>query len=284
MRALIIGGGGLKGSYDAGVLTALLKKLGNKYFDAIYMSSVGSFTGTFYAANQIETIENTWRNYVYGDQLINCLNPLKGKKLLNNEYLIDMFRDGKSKLDIKTVFSSGVKLNYVIENLETCKAEYVEPNSNNIFELMLAACAVPIIYGPVKVGDNIYIDGGLFNPLPIQKALDDGYKEIVVIYNRTKEYHNGVLEKSVIWLMSLFFSSHMRKKIIEAENARKLANKKLKSENVVLISPSTPITTTNFNRRKSVININFDLGLKDGYAAISKILKLTTWLLVYLYY
>ena len=93
MRALVLGVGGLRGAYDAGVAAALCQTLGHTYFDAIYMSSVGVFAGTFFAANQPDVMEHAWRNYVSGKQLVNYANPLRGRNILNTEYLIDIFKN-----------------------------------------------------------------------------------------------------------------------------------------------------------------------------------------------
>ena len=99
-RALILGSGGLAGAYSAGFASELCKKLGNEYFDSIYCYSVGSTIGTFFVANQPDVIENTWRKYVSGKQLIKPLNFLKGKPTLDLDYLISLFNNGKKDASI----------------------------------------------------------------------------------------------------------------------------------------------------------------------------------------
>jgi predicted patatin/cPLA2 family phospholipase len=273
MKALILSAGGLKGAYDAGVAAALCRQLGNKYFDAIYMTSVGAFAGTFYAANQPDTIENTWRNYVCGNQLVNYFNPLRDRDILDTEYLIEIFKNEKSFLNLDTIFSSGVKLNYVVTNLKTDLVEYLVPTKENIFDVLLAASAMPIAHRPVKINGIEYTDGAIINPLPIQKALDDGHTEIVVIYNKSSDYELSKAKKLRLKLASLLAPLPIRNKMDKMEEIRKSLEKKFDNENIMVIRPSFPIESSILNTNKGVINKLFDLGLKDGDEAAEKILS-----------
>jgi predicted patatin/cPLA2 family phospholipase len=74
-RALIIRGGAMKGAYLVGVIAEFHRQgITADYFDAIYSNSVGVFEQVFYAANQPYFMENTWREYVHGKQLIDFFN------------------------------------------------------------------------------------------------------------------------------------------------------------------------------------------------------------------
>ena len=50
MKALVLGGGGAKGSYEVGVWKALNKL--NMKFDIVTGVSIGSINGAFYVANE----------------------------------------------------------------------------------------------------------------------------------------------------------------------------------------------------------------------------------------
>jgi predicted patatin/cPLA2 family phospholipase len=267
MKALIISVGGLRGAYDAGVATALLRKLGPKYFDSIYMSSVGSFTGTFFAANQADVIEETWRNRVHGKQLINYSNILKGKNILNTEYLIDLFSQGKCKLNLENLFSSGIKLNYIVENVKNESVEYLQPKQDNIFTIMRAATAVPLAHKPVKLNGETYIDGGSLDPLPIRKAIDDGYNEITIIYNKSIKFYNRKPQKYVAAFFGLFATPQMKRMLRLSRRELKIDEYIMKTHNIKVIRPEVAVPFLLFNTNKKVINRLFDLGLVDGNKA-----------------
>ncbi len=272
MRALILGIGGLRGAYDAGVAAALCRKLGNTYFDAIYATSVGVFAATFYAANQPDVIENTWRNYVCGNQLVNYRNPFYGRNILDTEYLIDLFKSDKSLLDKNEIFASGVKIQYAVEKLESGKAEYMTPTKENIFDLMLAATAVPIIHKPVILNGDKYIDGSLVDPIPIKKAIADGCDEIVVIYNKPKGFYVSSEYTLVSKVVPLFFSKIIGSQIKGLESLYRNLEDTLEKENPLVIRPREKVNFSILNTNKQVINKLVDMGLKDGYAAAEQIL------------
>ncbi len=187
-RALILEGGGFKGVYTAGVLATLRRNLPKDYFDAIYMSSVGSYMGTFFASNQPDTIENTCRKLISGNQLVSFCNLFLRKRILNLEYLTKISKNKESFLDIEEIFKGKTKLTFVVTNYKTGEPAYLNPTKNNIFKLMKASCALPLVHGPVLINKTPYFDGGLSDPIPLRKAIEDGYEEVIIVLNRSRKH------------------------------------------------------------------------------------------------
>ena len=52
---------------------------------------------------------------------------------------------------------------------------------------MKASSAVPVACEPYVIDGVPYYDGGIADPIPVQKAIDDGYDRIVVILTRPKD-------------------------------------------------------------------------------------------------
>src|SRR3989338_236990 len=109
-RALILKGGTMRGAFVVGALKTVHRLLGVDYFDAIFATSVGVFEQAFFAANQPDIMENTWREYVHGKQLINFTNPFRGKPILDLDYLVDLFQSDKSRLNINAMRNSRPQL------------------------------------------------------------------------------------------------------------------------------------------------------------------------------
>jgi len=189
----VVGGGGLRGAYAVGVLRELHRHGGSDQFDAIYAVSVGVFASTFFAADQVSTLENSWRQHVHGSQLINFWNLFRGRAVLDLDYLIDIFQSAKSWLSLDRVYSAHPDLFYVVTNYHTGEPEYPSAKSPRIFSLMKASSALPIMYSKaVHVDGARYIDGGVSDPIPVQKALDDGCQDITVILTRPKKVRTPV--------------------------------------------------------------------------------------------
>ena len=62
MKALVLGGGGAKGSYEVGVFKAL-RKLHMK-FDIVTGVSIGSINGAFYVANEYKKCLKMWQKLI----------------------------------------------------------------------------------------------------------------------------------------------------------------------------------------------------------------------------
>ena len=149
-RALVLQGGTMRGAFLVGALKTIHRLLGVNYFDAIFATSVGVFEQAFFASNQIYIMENTWSKYVHGNQLINFLNPLKRKPVLDLDYLVDLFQSDKSMLDIKAMRESHPNLYVFVADYKTKNLSVLDLKKNDIFQAMKATCALPFLY-PKKV-------------------------------------------------------------------------------------------------------------------------------------
>lgn len=182
-RALVIGTGGLRGTYDAGVAFTLCRELGSNYFDAIYAASAGTYTAAYFALNQPDSAEDIWRNYLDGSKLVNFLNPLHGRSILNLEYLGRLLQSKEHFLCVENLPFISTRLVYCLTERKTGKAAYIQPAHDDRATLMSASSAMPLIHSSVAIDGVDYIDGALSDPLPFAKARTDGYEEVVVIYN-----------------------------------------------------------------------------------------------------
>ena len=71
---------------------------------------------------------------------------------------------------------------------------YVDPSFENFTDYLMASSAVPILMPVVKIeGEKrkSYLDGGLRDVAPLQKAVNDGAKEVVVIACHTEMIEGG---------------------------------------------------------------------------------------------
>ncbi len=269
-RALVVGPGGLYGAYDAGVLATLCRQLGSNYFDRIYACSVGVFAGAFFMANQPGVIENTWRNLVDGKKLVNFTNPLFGKEIVNRDYLIEIFSDQRSMLDLKVAFGNNCKLTCVLTRLLDGESAYKVMNEKNWKILMKASTALPLFTRPVLVEEDFFIDGGLSDPLPVLKALEDGFDEVIVVLSREK----GAFRRKFHWVFNLiaWILPGSIRSIIHTLPKRSL-DIEIKMHNnsrVKIIRPEKKLplrTLLDVNKKR--INESFNLGVLDAMKFLS---------------
>jgi len=268
-KALVVGSGSLRGAYSAGVSETLGKELGSDYFDGVYSCSVGVYMATFFVADQPSVIEDTWRNRVSGRQLVNFLNPLKGRHVLDLEYLEEIFGNGRSCLDLSRLFRNETKLLICLTNSETGEPEYLDPRGGNTLRLMSASCAYPLLHPPVRLNGTSYFDGGLSDPLPVRKALDDGYDEVVAVLNKPKSTATRLGRCARLFRRFAMpfarFPNKIRGLIEEYEERRERLEEDLRDSRVKIIRPSKKLPLKNLVDTDSQrINETIDIGVMDA--------------------
>lgn len=264
-RALVVGGGGLTGAYGAGVVATLCRKLGSDYFDTVIASSVGVFAATFFVANQPSTIENTWRNLIDGRKLVNLFNPLFGREILDLEYLVEIFRNKKSNLKVERVFASNIRLIYVLTQYPTGVVAYRMPTREDMFNLMRASSALPLVHRPVLIDGRRYIDGGLSDSLPIRKALEENCDEVIAVYNKPRGYENK--QSGPLWRVMPYFLPSSISKLVRARRER-TAEVERSIDNSPLIRVIRPEIRlplrSHLDTDKSRLNAVIDQGIADA--------------------
>ena len=184
-RALILKGGTMRGAYTVGALKIFHKILGVDYFDLILATSVGVYEQAFFASGQIYFMENTWKEYVSEHKLLNIFNPLKGKPILDLDYLVGLFQSEESMLDLEKMRNSHPRLLAFVTDYENRKPTTMDLKNGPIFDIMRASCALPYIYPKkVLINGKRYVDSWMAKKedftIAIEEALD-GYDEVFAI-------------------------------------------------------------------------------------------------------
>lgn len=259
----MVGSGGLTGAYGAGVVVTLARELGPEYFDAIYASSVGTFAASFFTAGQPGVIEHVWRHLVDGRKLVSALKPLSGKRILDLDYLLRVFSEKEgARLDIKGIFQNKSRLVFVLTNYKTGEAIYHIPTATDILQCMKASSSFPFINPPVNIAGVPCIDGTLSDALPVERALQDGYQELVIVSNKP----SGIYAGKYYWL-----ARSICPLIIPKPLCQLVATYRERQENIRI--PSTakvirpgkklPLLHAGDTNKKR-INETFDTGIRDA--------------------
>lgn len=168
---VVLGGGGARGYVHLGVLKALEEK--GIIPEVISGVSAGAIIGAFVASGKtIDDIFQIMKKYSFGD-FTKLQLPKTG--LLSFSKLEAMLQTEIGKLDIKDL----EKPFYVATtNVIQGKVEYF--NEGDLSHIVTASASIPVLFSPVKINDGYYVDGGVFNNVPIE-PLKDLCEKIIVI-------------------------------------------------------------------------------------------------------
>jgi predicted patatin/cPLA2 family phospholipase len=195
---LVVEGGGLRGAFVAGALAELEAQ--SLRFDHIFATSAGAASAAYLVAGQCQMALRIWRERTHGGQLLSMLHLLRGRRLMDIQGLVDVFRND-IVLDPLRVASSSTALSIAVTNCLTGAPEYVLATKDNVFDLLEATMALPVVYGRVvRVQGVPYIDGGIADAIPLDPALKLNPARVIVISTRPLGYRKTRVRVAGNWL------------------------------------------------------------------------------------
>lgn len=166
---IALGGGAARGYAHIGVLNAIDEL--NIPISYISGTSIGSFIGALYASGNLKKFENEVRsrNSFMKDVLFK-LDPVFPKlSIMNGNEVIKIF---KELTDIRTFEELEIPLTTVATDIINNKK--IESSKGDIINAIKASIAIPGVLTPTYVNENLCVDGGLIDPVPLQSIVDMG--------------------------------------------------------------------------------------------------------------
>jgi NTE family protein len=183
--AFVLGGGGVRGAVEIGMLRALLES--GIRPDLVVGTSIGAINGALVASDPtpavVERLLDAWTspeaNAVYGDSLFAQFTRLvKTKTHLNSPAPLRHLLE--RALGADTTFEElPVRLRVVAASIERAAEHVFE--SGPLVEAILASASVPGLLPPTRIGDEHFIDGGIVNSIPIEQAVQAGADVVYVL-------------------------------------------------------------------------------------------------------
>ena len=182
--AFVLGGGGVLGAYEVGMLRALVEA--GIRPDLILGTSVGAVNGVFVAADPataVDRLAEVWRDGVaseaFGGSLFGRVATLarSGTHLHSNEPLRRLLTE---QLPVTRIEQLAVPFQCVAASIEQAAAHWF--TSGPIVPAVLASAAVPGLLPPVRVGKEHFLDGGLVHSIPVGRAVKLGARTVYVLH------------------------------------------------------------------------------------------------------
>lgn len=187
MSSIILEGGTFRPAFSAGVMDALLDN--DIMFPYCIGVSAGITNGFSYISKQKERSYRILKNYRHDKRYIGAVNFLKCRSIFGLDFAFDEVPNKLDPFDFETFNKYDGKILVGVTNAETGKSEYMDGKElDEKCTMIRATCAIPLFFPPIKINNTDYFDGGLCDPIPIQKAINDGNKKHLIILTRPKGY------------------------------------------------------------------------------------------------
>lgn len=176
-------GGGLRGIYGAGVLDRCLEA--GVHFDCCIGVSAGSANMCSYVAGQKGRNKPFYDDYSFRKEYMSVKNLVQKHSYLDLSYVYGTLsnRGGENPLDYPAMMADPAELVIVAADARTGKARYFMKDElrQDDYTPLMASCCIPVIDQPTFIDGVPYYDGGLADPVPVDKALAMGCDRVAVI-------------------------------------------------------------------------------------------------------
>lgn len=183
--AFVLGGGGVRGAVEVGMIRALLEA--GITPDLVVGASIGAINGSVLATDptlaSVERLTRTWTSddatSVFGDpvgrqlrRLVTTRTHLNSPEPLRR-LLVTALGPNPQFEDL------AVPLRVVAASIERAAEHWF--SSGPLIEAVMASASVPGLLPPTPVDGEHFLDGGIVNSIPIEGALRAGARTVYVL-------------------------------------------------------------------------------------------------------
>lgn len=204
-NALVISGGGAKGSFAVGVLKYILLNKPDIRFDIICGTSTGALIAPYAALGNIAALERIYTTMKTEDIILK--GDISKRVIMNNSLfdvspLVNLVRQNYPQNIFDSLRNSPSQVFFASVCLQTGRVvhfsnkDMIAPDGYDVIKLndwdemiraIIASADQPVFTPPIKIRSTDatprqYVDGGVREYAPIRVALDNGATDIYVVY------------------------------------------------------------------------------------------------------
>ena len=177
----------MKGVYTAGVLDFFLDQ--GIDFAKCYGVSAGACHLCSYLSKQRGRAYAVAADYLDDPNYWGISSLLRTGDLFNVDMCYRQIPETLNPFDYETYDKNPSKGYAVVTNIETGRAEYIPfGDLHENIRAVRASASLPLVSRNVRIGDSLYLDGGLADPIPLLHSVLDGNRKNVVIMTKEVGY------------------------------------------------------------------------------------------------
>lgn len=184
--ALVLSTGGARGLAHIGAIDELLERGYN--IRSVAGTSMGALVGGMYAAGRLEDFRE-WMLTVDRKRILSLLDFSIGQNhIVKGDRIIEAM-----KSVVPDVRIEDLEIPYCAVATDVVSGTEVVFNHGSLYEAIRASISLPLFFSPVRIDDKILVDGGLVNPLPLNRVKRDRH-DLLVAVNVSGHDYRGQLE------------------------------------------------------------------------------------------
>lgn len=239
---LILEGGGMRGTYTAGVLDFFMDK--DIYFKNIYGVSAGACHGCSYVSKQRGRAFEIFEKYLNDKRYCSFKSLRTTGDLFGAEMLYDLIPNQYLPFDYEAAENYEGNMFAVATNCSSGQATYFKLTDFRAdMNKVRASASLPLLSRNVSIDGEDYLDGGISDSIPLAESIRSGNVKNVLILTREEGYSkkksrvnrlvSNVYKKSAPGLVAAQNNRH-----INYNHSLTLAENEKKQGNAYIIRPS----------------------------------------------
>lgn len=195
---LVLEGGGTRCVFTAGILDYFMEK--DVYFKHVYALSASAYVGLNYISKQPHRTKDTMIDKV-SSRMFSWRSLFTTGDIYNTKMLFDDLPNGtEMPFDYDTFFNSESKLTMSVTSLLTGKQVYMDrfDGPADLMAKCRASNCFPMLTKIQYIDGEPVLDGGMADPIPINKAIEDGVKKNVVLLTQMHGFRKKIAKSRLI--------------------------------------------------------------------------------------
>ena len=272
---LVLEGGALRAIYTSGVCDALLE--GGIMPDYLVGVSAGIAYGVSYLSRQPRRNLQVLTTYASDRRYMGTRNLLdrNNRCYFGLKFAYDTIPNKLIPFDYDAFAAYSGQVEAVVTNLNTGLAEYMPvPRRDRYSTLMQATCAMPLMFPIFHIYNQPYLDGGIADSIPWQRALKQGCDRVIVVLSHTRQYVRKVdtlmplVRKKYKEYPAFIAAMERRADIYNADRAKLFQAEK--EGRVLVIAPNSTMGVSRTERNPEKLRLLWAKGYEDAMARLEE--------------
>ncbi len=264
----------MRGAYTAGVIDAFIEN--NVDFASVYGVSSGACHATTYLSKQFGRARKIIVKYAHDKRYFGFSSLLKTGNMFGIEFIFKTLTHDLEPYDFETANNNPSRFYVGAIDIRSAESKYfVVKDMDADYHILAATMALPVISRPVKIDGRKYLDGGIVDSLPIQRAIDDGCKKIVMVQTQDATFRrkfNILTPFFGIWyLLHLKLVFRISTRHVRYNKALDQIAEAEKKGEVFVIRPHKPVTIKRLEFDQNKIETLYQDGYRDTIELMPKL-------------
>lgn len=187
MNGLVLEGGTFRPVFSCGVMDALLSE--DIMLPYCIGVSAGISDGVSYISRQKGRNLEILQKYRNDKRYMGRSNYRKHRSLFGLDFVFGEIPNNLVPFDMDTFKKYEGTCLVGVTNASTGRAQYMDAmDMDERYSMLRATCAMPLFFPAIDLNGEKYYDGGIADPIPLEKAIADGCERLLVVLTQPKGF------------------------------------------------------------------------------------------------